>query len=408
MRPRIGYKKLAAVGVAAVVGVASTIALTSGSASASPVFGYSGYSYGTDVQSGLANSGPQVISKFGCTTDATKHDKNDLSTANVNNQAIARSVKTDTHAFNNKSGTGVTSTATAADVRVGSLLTLTGVKTTTTSKYSKGQLSYTGSTTFAGVRIGAISVPSLLNPKPNTKVAVPGLGYIVLNRVGGVKTASGIYSYAQAVVLHATVKNQYIPQGVDVAVLKTRAEISKPATALVIGSAYGTKAMADKLVVSDATSLQTTCQGTEGKTVRVAVGELNIPKVAYVGGVYTTKNGAIGEGKSYINFTSHVAGVKVGNLSIGAIESSASAWKTKDNKAGVSSSSTIASIRVGGKSYAVPTGENKTLVIPGVAKLTFNQVMRQARYISVNALVVEVPGLNTKVVVAHSAAGVVS
>ncbi|MER7244572.1 choice-of-anchor P family protein [Kribbella sp. NPDC000426] len=408
MRPRIGYKKLAAVGVAAVVGVASTIALTSGSASASPVFGYSGYSYGTDVESGLANSGPQVISKFGCTTDATKHDKNDLSTANVNNQAIARSVKTDTHAFNNKSGTGVTSTATAADIRVGNLVTLTGVKTTTTAKYSKGQLSYTGDTTFAGVRIGAISVPSLLKPKWNTKIAVPGLGYIVLNRVGGVKTASGIYSYAQAVVLHATVKNQYIPQGVDVAVLKTRAEISKPATALVIGDAYGTKATADKLVVSDATSLQTTCQGTEGKTVRVAVGELNIPKVAYVGGVYTTKNGAIGADKSYINFTSHVAGVKVGSLSIGAIESSASAWKTKDNKAGVSSSSTIASIRVGGKSYAVPTGENKTLEIPGIARLTFNQVMRQKRYISVNALVVEVQGLNTKVVVGHSAAGVVS
>lgn len=408
MRPRIGYKKLAAVGVAAVVGVASTIALTSGSASASPVFGYSGYSYGTDVESGLANSGPQVISKFGCTTDANKADKNDIAAANVNGQAIARTVKTDTHGFDNASGTGVTSTATAADVKVGTLLTLTGVKTTTTSKYSKGQLSYTGSTTFAGVRIGAISVPSLINPKPNTKVAIPGLGYIVLNRVGGVKTASGIYSYAQAVVIHATVKNQFIPQGVDVAVLKTRAEISKPATALVIGSAYGTKATADKLVVSDATSLQTTCQGTEGKTVRVAVGELNIPKVAYVGGVYTTKNGAIGANKSYINFTSHVAGVKVGNLSIGAIESSASAWKTKDNKAGVSSSSTIASIKVGGKTYAVPTGENKTLNIPGIAKLTFNQVMRQKRYIEVNALVIDVYSLNTKVVVAHSAAGVVS
>ncbi|HEY9337282.1 MAG TPA: choice-of-anchor P family protein [Kribbella sp.] len=388
--------------------MASTIALTSGSASASPVFGYSGYSYGTDVESGLANSGPQVVSKFGCTTDATKADKNDLATANVNEQAIARSVKTDTHAFNDNSGTGVTSTATAADIRLGTLLTLTGVKTTTTSKYAKGQLSYTGSTSFAGVKIGAISVPSLLNPKPNTKVAVPGLGYIVLNRVGGVKTGTGIYSYAQAVVIHATVKNQYVPQGVDVAVLKTRAEISKPATALVIGDAYGTKATADKLVVSGPTSLQTTCQGTEGKTVRVAVGELNIPKVAYVGGVYTTKNGAIGEEKSYINFTSHVAGVKVGTLSIGAVESSASAWKTKDGKAGVSSSSSIASIKVGNKTYPVKTGENQTLEIPGVAKLTFNQVMRQKRYISVNALVVEVPGLNTKVVVGHSAAGVVS
>ncbi|MGW7686482.1 choice-of-anchor P family protein [Kribbella sp. NPDC054772] len=408
MRPRIGYKKLAAVGVAAVVGVASTIALTSGSASASPVFGYSGYSYGTDVESGLANSGPQVISKFGCTTDATKADKNDLAAANVNNQAIARTVKTDTHGFNDKSGTGVISTATAADVKVGNLLTLTGVKTTTTSKYSNGQLSYSGSTSFAGVKIGAITVPSLLNPKPNTKVAVPGLGYIVLNRVGGVKTASGIYSYAQAVVLHATVKNQFIPQGVDVAVLKTRAEISKPATALVIGSAYGTQATADKLAVSGPTSLQTTCQGTEGKTVKVAVGELNIPKVAYVGGVYTTKNGAIGEDKSYINFTSHVAGVKVGTLSIGAVESSASAWKTKDGKAGVSSSSSIASIKVGNKTYPVAVGENKTLDIPGVAKLTFNQVVRQKRYIEVNALVVDVYSLNTKVVVGHSAAGVVS
>lgn len=408
MRPRIGYKKLAAVGVAAVVGVASTIALTSGSASASPVFGYSGYSYGTDVESGLANSGPQVVSKFGCTTDANKADKNDIATANVNQQAIARTVKTDTHAFNDKRGTGVTSTATAVDVKVGNLLTLTGVKTTTTAKYSKGQLSYTGDTSFAGVKIGNVVVPSLLKPGPNTKVAVPGLGYIVLNRVGGVKTASGIYSYAQAVVLHATVKNRYIPQGVDVAVLKTRAEISKPATALVIGSAYGTQAHADKLVVSGPTSLQTTCQGTEGKTVRVAAGELNIPKVAYVGADYTTKNGAIGEDKSYINFTSHVGGVKVGNLSIGAVESSASAWKTKDGKAGVSSSSSIASIRVGNRVYPVKTGENATLDIPGVAKLTFNKVLRQKRYIEVDALVVDVYSLNTQVVVGHSAAGVVS
>ncbi|MEU4193458.1 choice-of-anchor P family protein [Kribbella sp. NPDC026611] len=388
--------------------MASTIALTSGSASASPVFGYSGYSYGTDVESGLANSGPQVMSKFGCTTDATRHDSNDLATANVNNQAIARTVRTETHAFNNKSGTGVTSNASAVDIKVGNLLTLTGVKTTTTAKYSKGKLSYTGNTTFASVKIGAISVPSLLKPKWNTKVAVPGLGYIVLNRVGGVKTASGIYSYAQAVVLHANVKNQYIPEGVDVAVLKTRAEISKPATALVIGSAYGTKANVDKLVVSGPTSLQTTCQGTEGKTVRVAIGELNIPKVAYVGAVYTTKNGAIGTNKSYINFTSHVAGVKVGSLAIGAIESSASAWKTKDGKGGVSSSARIASITVGHKTYAVPTKENSTLNIPGIARLTFNQVMRQQRYIEVNALVIDVYSLNTRVVVGHSAAGVVS
>jgi hypothetical protein len=407
MRPRIGYKKLAAVGVAAVVGVASTIALTSGSASASPVFGYSGYAFGSDVQSGLANSGPQVVSQIACTTDPNRSDKNDLAAANVNNQAIARTVRTDTHAFNDKNGNGVTSNAAAADIKVGNLLHLTGVKTTTTSVYKDGKLSYTGSTTFAGVKIGAVSVPSLLNPEPNTKVAVPGLGYIVLNRVGGVKTGTGIYSYAQAVVLHANVKNQYIPEGVDVAVLKTRAEITKPATAMVIGDAYGTKAQADKLVVSGPTSYQSTCQGTEGKTIRTAVGELNIPKVAYVGGVYTTKNGFMSMDKSAVKFTSHTAGVKVGSLSIGAIESSAAAWKTKDGKVGLDWTGTIASIKVGNKTYNVPNKPNSTLDIPGVAKLTFNQLVKQQRYVAVNALVIDVYSLNTKVIVGHSAAGVI-
>ncbi|MFC5266809.1 choice-of-anchor P family protein [Kribbella qitaiheensis] len=406
MRPRIGYKKLAAVGVAAVVGVASTIALTSGSASAAPVFGYSGYAFGADVQTGLANSGPQVVSQIACTTDSNRSDQNDLATANVNDQAIARSVTTDTHSFDDKRGNGVTSNATAVDIKIGSLLTLTGAKTTTTAVYKNGQLSYTGSTTFAAVKIGAVSVPSLVKPGPNTKVAVPGLGYIVLNRVGGVKTNTGIYSYAQAVVVHAYVKNRYIPQGVDVAVLKTRAEITKPATAMVIGDAYGTKANVDKLVTAGPTSYQSTCQGTEGKTIRNAVAEVSIPKVASVGAVYTTKNGYMGTQKSAVNFTSHVAGVKVGNLSIGAVESSASAWKTKDGKVGLDSTSSVVSVRVGNKVYNVPNKPNTTLEIPGIAKLTFNQVLRQKRYISVNALVIDVYSLNTKVIVGHSAAGV--
>lgn len=407
MRPRIGYKKLAAVGVAAVVGVASTIALTSGSASAAPVFGYSGYSFGTDVQAGIAGSGPQVVSHIDCTTDPTRSSRNDLATANVNKFALAKTVTTDTHAFNDQRGNGVTSTATAADVKLGSLLSITGVKATTTSWYKNGKLGYSASNSYAAVKIGGVAVPGLLNVKPGTKIAVPGLGYLVLNRVGAHQTASGIYSYAQAIVLHANVKNQYIPEGVDVVVLKVRAEITNPAIAMVVGDAYGTQANVDKLVKSGPTSYQATCQGTQGKTERVAVGELSIPKVAYVGAVYTTKYGDVTKDKASVNFTSHVAGVKVGNLSIGAIESSASAWKTKDGKVGVTSSSNVVSVKVGNKVYDVPNKPNTTLEIPGIAKLTFNQVMRQSRYISVNALVIDVYSLNTKVVVGHSAAGVI-
>jgi len=347
MRPRIGYKKLAAVGVAAVVGVASTIALTSGSASAAPVFGYSGYSFGSSVEAGIVGSDPTVVSQFSCTTKPGASDRNTLATANVNKQAIAQTVTTDTHSFNDARGNGVTSNATAADIKVGGLLHLVGAKTTTTSVYKNGQLSYSGNTTFAAVKIGGVNVPSLLKPSTNFKVAVPGLGYIVLNRVGGVKTSAGQYSYSTAVVIHANVKNKYIPEGVDVAVLKTRAEITKPATAMVTGDAFGSYAHVDKLVKAGKTAYQATCQGTEGKTIRNATGEVVIPKVAYVGAVFTTKNGYMGAEKSAINFTSHIAGVKVGNLQVGAIESSASAWKTKDGKTGLSSNSKVLSVTLG-------------------------------------------------------------
>jgi hypothetical protein len=407
MRPRIGYKKLAAVGVAAVVGVASTIALTSGSASAAPVFGYAGYGYGTDVQSGLVNSGPQVASRMGCSTDPHRYFKNDLATVDVNRLAIARGVKTETYAFNDGRGNGVTSTAVAADIKLGNLLTLKGASTSTTAMYKDGKFQYTGGTKFLAVTIGGVPVPALLNPGWNTKVAVPGLGYIVLNRVGGVKTASGIYSYAQAVVIHVTINNKYMPKGVEVVVLKTRAEVSAPATALVIGDAYGTKANVGKLVTSDPTSFQTTCRGTEGKTVSVSVAEVKVPGLAYVGGVTTTQNGFIGRDKSAITFTSKVAGVKVGKLSISAIESSASAWKTKDGKTGVSSNSKVLSVTVGNKTYDVPNKPNQTLDIPGIARLTFNRVMQQSRYISVDALVINVYSLKSTIVIGHSAAGVI-
>ncbi|HEY0694787.1 MAG TPA: choice-of-anchor P family protein, partial [Kribbella sp.] len=152
---------------------------------------------------------------------------------------------------------------------------------------------------------------------------------------------------------------------------------------------------------------QTTCRGTEGKTVSVSVAEAKVPGLAYVGGITTTQNGSIGQDKSAITFTSKVAGVKLGDLSISAIESSASAWKTKDGKTGVSSSSKVVSVTVGNKTYDVPNQPNQTLDIPGIAKLTFNQVKQQSRYVSVDALVIDAYSLKSTVVIGHAAAGVV-
>jgi hypothetical protein len=59
------------------------------------------------------------------------------------------------------------------------------------------------------------------------------------------------------------------------------------------------------------------------------------------------------------------------------------------------------------KKYAVPNQRNQTLDIPGIAKLTFNRVTQQRRYISADALVIDAYNSKTTVVIGHSAAGVV-
>lgn len=412
MRPRFGFKKLAvATVVATTVGVASTIALTSEPAAASPVFGYSGYAHGTYVQTGLANSGPQVASFFGCTTRTGVKSQNDLATATVNKLALARSVRTHTSTHNDARGNGVTSTGTAVDIRLGSLLTLRGVTTTARAVHKNGKFERSGGTRFLAVKIGDLSIPSLLQPAPNTKVAVPGLGHLILNRVGGATTSTGGYSFAQAVVIHSTIRNKYLPKGVTVVVLMTKAEVGGPATAILRGDTYGTQARVGGLVKSDATSRQSTCFGTGGKTRRVDVAQVKVPGLADVGAITTTMNGVIGPERSAVRYTSKVAGVTVGSgstkLVIGAITSSASATKTKDGKVDLRSNAKVLSISVGGKSYSVPSRPNQTLKIAGIAELTFNKVVRQERYISVDALQIKVEGLRTVVILGHSAAGVI-
>jgi hypothetical protein len=411
MRPRIGYKKLAAAGAAAAVGVASTIALTSGSASASPAYGYSGFGAGTYVFTGLADSGPQVLSPLGCTRKVGHRVDNDSATANVNRQAIARTVKTESVTHNDARGDGTTSTAKAAEVKLGTLLKVVGVDTYARAVNKNGQFETSGDTKFAGIKIGNVTVPThLLTPKANTKLGVPGLGFIVLNWQTSHKGTEGAWSAAAAVLIHSTVKNQFLPKGATVAVGLAKAEVGGPANALVRGQAYGTQVKVGNLVKSSPTSLQYTCMGTGGREVEVGVANVTVPNLAKVRGVNTTKYGKIGKGQTTVWFDSKVAGAQIGSgataIKVGAVTSRAVATKV-NGQYRFATDSRVLSLVVGNRVIPVPQAPNKTIDIVGIASITFNKVVRHGNNISVTALVINIKGLNTTVNIAHSEAGIV-
>jgi hypothetical protein len=408
--PRTGIKRLAAAGAAAVIGVASTIVLIQGSATASSSFGYSGFAHGTYVFSGLVDHGPQASSVLACTRRVGLHADNDLSAATVNRQALARTVRTDVDTHNDRRGDGTSSKATAVEIKIGSLLHLTGVTTRASAVYKNGSFQTDAGTTFLGGRIGGVRVPMAGRPSPNTKLPIPGLGFAVLNWVSTQKTSHSASTAAAAVLIHSTVRNSYLPKGVTVAVLLTKAEVGGPSSSILRGKAYTTQVRVGDLVKSSPTSLQTTCLGTNGKKQVVGVAVVTVPGIGQVRGMATTKYGRLSPTPA-VAFTSEIAGAEIGTGSarivVGAIKTRAAATKDSAGRVVVSYHSQVTSLTAGGKTIDIPTKNNQTLSLPGIGLLTFNKVVRKGNHVAVTGLEIKLNAMNSALQLAQSEAGIV-
>lgn len=411
MRPRIGFKRLAAAGAAAVIGVTSTIVLTQGSATASSSFGYSGFGHGTYIFTGLVDHGPQVSSVVGCTRRIGLHMDNDLATANVNRQAIARTVKTAVDTHNDARGDGTSSEATAADVKLGTLLSLVGAKTSARAVNKNGSFQTQAGSSFAAVKIAGVNIPALLKPAPNTRIPVPGLGHITLNWVSTQKTSQSASTAAAAVLIHSTVRNSYLPKGVTVAVLLAKAEVGGPSAGILRGKAYTTQVRVGDLVKSSPTSLQSTCLGTNGKKQTVGVAVVTLPGLASVHGMSTTKFGTLTPNAANVWFSSQIAGAEIGTgstkIEVGAIKTRASATKNRAGSVLLNYHSQILSLNIGGRPIQIPTTANQTLSLPGIGLLTFNKVVRTGNHLAVTGLEIKLTALNSVLQLAQSEAGIV-
>ena len=412
MRPHIGAKKLVAAAAVLGASVASVVVMTSGAAQASEAYGYAGYSHGTFVYSGLANSGPQVSSFFGCTRNESITRENKAATAKAGKDTIAHSVRTLTYTRNDENGDGTTSKGFAADIKLGPELEITGVESYSRAVAKDGEFVTTAGTKIAAIRIGGVKIPSLIDISPNTRLTVPGIGFVVLNRTHFEKDANSASASSAAVLIHSTVKNAYLPKGATVAVLLTKATVGDAPKSVLRGKAYETRVRVGDLVKSDGTSLQTArCFGTGGKTVNVSVAQIKVPGLLDVRGASTQQNGLVTPQVTRGLMRAETAAVVLGSgknaVHIGAVSAVATSSRTADGTLRSAWNTSILSITVGGKVIPVPKAPNQKMDVLGLGTITFNKVVKQQGFASVTAIEVYLKALDTTVEIAHAESGIV-
>lgn len=266
---RVAGKALLIIGIA-------LVALPFGSATASTSskqeIGFGASAYATQaVVANLLRSGPSAaagIGGGGCTTEVGLRSSNSL--AAVHLPHLVESGTLHSFAASKKTRTGVAATSFAETQGLsllGGLIRATAVKAaSTTNRNSKtGKFSVSGAgTKLVGLVIAGHHIR--ITTKPNTKIRLPGIGYVILNQEGGAISKVGAGLTVVGIHVVVNLQNRHAPIGSSILVSVASSSLSGPAKALLVGGAFGTAAnIANTVIVGPSFPIGLGCLGTRGK-----------------------------------------------------------------------------------------------------------------------------------------------
>lgn len=253
------------------------------------------HAYGTRVLVGkTVRSGPSALVSLGCTSSVGVRHTNTAASVNVPHAIATGTI--DTVAMSKAIKTGIASrgSATTQDANLlNGLITATTVRAVSTTKHntSTGAFSETpAGTTFVNLVVNGHKIGG--TPAANTKIALPGVGYVILNQetfsTGGASpglTVIGIH----LVVTHTS--NSAVA-GTQVFVSVANSSISGPEAGLLHGLAFGTSAVAGHTVIAgDSFPESLGCLGTNGATETNSGASVNVPDVLRTGTITDTAYG---------------------------------------------------------------------------------------------------------------------
>lgn len=376
-----------------VAAAATTVALApvTSATAAEPVFGYQGNAFGSSVVvAGVVTSAPTAVVTYGCGTPAGF--SRTQTTAGVNVPPSVLRTNTITVTGNTSaSPTESKTTATAQNVNVlGGLVTANAVTAASTARNGAGGYSTSAAgTSLVGLKVSGL--PILVSPAPNTRINLPGIGYVVLNEQTTRITpnSAGLrVSAIRAVVTQANLFGYDV--GTTVIVAQAAAAVNAPTAGFLGGFAYGTAAqLGNVLSSSPSFRIDMPCAGTNGVVRERNGAGVDVPNLLDSGTIRNTVQGVANSTSARGQATSTVETVSLLNGVVEAtgVRSVANASRSGGSTSLGSEGTTFASITVNGQPLVVADIEPNTQInLAGIGTLHLRRTFTTATSIEVRAI----------------------
>ena len=369
-------------------------------------FNFISSAYGTRVYNkngNLVDSGRTAWSFIACTSKTGKTKRDHLVQAKLpGSQLKVGGVTTNAKTRSIKGGVRSLAETKVGDIVVkapiGSLK-IEGLKGKSQTTYKNGKYSQKGSVDLLGIKasLGGVNFPlpgfDPDNINPGQEIKIPGLVKLrFLDTKGKVKSDEA-HNNSVALEIKLLTGGPLKGQTVRVGSARTKLEgIAKKGKLHGYGQAARAKLLNGVVSSGRIGHRPMPCVGTDGKWKRNSVAGLNIPGLPIrVGAASGQANGRLEPGKKPVSHTrARIAEVKLTNaLKIGAVESWAKVVKN-GKKYKKRSGVNVVRVQAGGRNWTKQINraikKNRSITIPGIAKITPNVVKKKRKSVSVTAL----------------------
>jgi hypothetical protein len=347
---------------------------------------FSGSAYGTEVSlARVVQSGRSALVTLGCTAQTGVVNTNTVASLTT---PVLSTGTVDTSTASETTPTGVASSSSASTQGVSALggaVTATAVESdSTTSVDSKtGALSTSAAgTEFVGLTVGGTPIGG--TPAPNTRITLPGIGYVVLNQQTSTVGRRTADLAVTGIHIFVTASTPVAPVGTQIRVSYAFSALGSPVSGLLDGLAYGASAHLGTTVIAGREFPQPlACVGTDGAVRTNKAAAVSLAGVLSTGTVVDSVQGNTATPTPTARVSSTVQGVNLlaGEVTAKAIKADVKATGEPPTFA---DDSTFVGLRVAGypgiKDNVPP---NTKLSIPGVGTLWLHRVIQTGNKITV-------------------------
>jgi hypothetical protein len=332
--------------------------------------------------SGIVQSGRSALSTLGCTSTAGITHTN--TAASVGVPGVLSTGTIDTSAASETTATGSASVG-SSEVQGASLLnglvSATTIKSvsTTSDDSSTGALSTSAAgTEFLGLSV--LGIPVTGTPAPNTRVTLPGVGYLILNQQSGRVSKRTAHLTVIGIHLFVTLSTPLAPIGTNVIVGFATSSLGGPVKGLLSGLAYGARAdvLHGVVLAGEAFPQPLGCLGTQGIPRTNTGVALNLLGLATSGTVVDSVEGLNNKRHASATVSSTIEGLNLGSGLVTAttIEADVSAMGNPPTFTDGSQFVNLAVSGFPGLSSNPPP--NTKLSLPGIGTLWLHKVTTTA------------------------------